>query len=65
MHTGSSYCSQSELLVHAGLGTAAKADVEVKWPSGKVDKAAGVAANSLVTIEEGKGAAGATPFARK
>jgi len=65
VHTGSSYCSQSELAPHFGLGAAAKADVEVKWPSGKVDRAAGVSANAVVTIEEGKGVTGTVPFARK
>jgi hypothetical protein len=65
VHTGSSYCSQSELAPHFGLGAAAKADVEVKWPSGKVDRAAGVAANAVVTIEEGKGVTSTVPFARK
>jgi hypothetical protein len=62
VRTGSSYCSQSETVAHFGLGALAKADVEVKWPSGKVDKVAGAAANNLVTIEEGKGAVASRPF---
>ena len=31
---GGSYLSQSELRLHFGLGTDARADVEVLWPSG-------------------------------
>ena len=54
--TGSSYCSQSELPVTFGLGEAARvAEVRVKWPSGRVDTIANVAANQLITVQEGKG----------
>jgi enediyne biosynthesis protein E4 len=57
--TGSSYCSQSELPVTFGLGTAAKATrVEVTWPSGKVDVLTDVAANQTITVQEGKGLVG-------
>jgi len=43
--------------VHFGLGGAEKADLEVRWPSGGVDKVPGVAANRVVVITEGKGMA--------
>jgi hypothetical protein len=55
--TGSSYCSQSELPLSFGLGTADKAEsVEVAWPSGQVDKLGAQAAGRTVTITEGAGA---------
>jgi enediyne biosynthesis protein E4 len=63
--SGSSYCSQSELPLTFGLGKAAKADVEVRWPSGRVDRVAGAAANTTVTVQEEKGAVLTTPWVRK
>ena len=56
VHSGSSYCSQSELPLTFGLGRADKIErVEVEWPSGKVDKLSGLAANQLYMIKEGSG----------
>ncbi len=56
MKSGSSYLSQSELVLTFGLGSRSKADaVEVQWPSGQIDKLANVAAGQTVTIQEGKG----------
>lgn len=56
LRSGSSYLSQSELVVTFGLGSATKAEViEVQWPSGQVDKLSGVAADATLTVEEGKG----------
>ena len=56
VHSGSSYCSQSDLAVTFGLGSATSARaVEVLWPSGVKDRVADVAANQFVKIEEGKG----------
>jgi hypothetical protein len=53
VRSGSSYISQSDLRVHFGLGAAAKADIEIHWPSGTVDKLAGVKANHILTVKEG------------
>jgi hypothetical protein len=54
--SGSSYCSQSELALTFGLGQAAKVkDIEVVWPSGRVDHVPGAAAGQRITIQEGKG----------
>jgi hypothetical protein len=54
--TGSSYCSQSELPVTFGLGSAAKvASIEITWPNGKVETLPGVSANQTVIVQEGKG----------
>jgi hypothetical protein len=56
VHSGSSYLSQSELTLTFGLNSAVKADsVEIKWPSGGVEKLANVNAGQTVTIQEGKG----------
>ena len=56
VHSGSSYLSQSELILTFGLNSATKADsVQIKWPSGRVDKLTNVNAGQTVTIQEGKG----------
>jgi hypothetical protein len=55
--TGSSYCSQSELPLTFGLGTADKVDaIEVFWPSGQLDKLGPQPAGRTVTVTEGAGA---------
>ena len=54
--TGSSYCSQSELPVTFGLGTAARVSgLRVTWPGGRVETVPAVDANRAVTIQEGRG----------
>ncbi|PYQ70431.1 MAG: CRTAC1 family protein [Acidobacteria bacterium] len=64
--TGSSYCSQSELPLTFGLGSAAAVtDVRVRWPSGRVDVLGRTAANQTITIQEGKGLIDAKPIGRK
>jgi enediyne biosynthesis protein E4 len=56
VHSGSSYLSQSELVLTFGLGGKTKADsIEVQWPSGQVDKLANVAGSQTITVQEGKG----------
>lgn len=57
VRSGGSYLSQNDLRVHFGLGKAEKADIEVHWPSGIVDRIAGVRADQVITIVEGKGLA--------
>jgi enediyne biosynthesis protein E4 len=62
--TGSSYCSQSELPLTFGLGTAAAVTrIEVKWPDGRVEPLPGVPANQMLTITEGKGITAQGPLA--
>jgi enediyne biosynthesis protein E4 len=58
VHSGSSYCSQSDLALTFGLGknTAARS-VQIDWPSGTKDRIANVAGDRIVTIQEGTGAA--------
>jgi hypothetical protein len=55
VRSGGSYISQSDLRVHFGLGAATVADLEVRWPSGAVDRLAAVAADRVVTVVEGSG----------
>src|SRR5579872_7122985 len=62
LHSGSSYLSQSELLLTFGLDGAAKADsIEVRWPSGAVDKLSNVTADQTITVREEKGIASSRP----
>jgi enediyne biosynthesis protein E4 len=56
VRSGSSYISQSDLRVHFGLGKAETADLEIRWPSGVVDRLVGVKANQVVTVKEGSSA---------
>ncbi|HEY2018723.1 MAG TPA: CRTAC1 family protein, partial [Bryobacteraceae bacterium] len=55
VRSGGSYISQNDLRVHFGLGPAAVADIEVRWPSGIVDKLPKTAANRVITVVEGQG----------
>jgi hypothetical protein len=57
LRSGSSYLSQSELVLTFGLGVQAKADtIEIQWPSGQVDKLSNINAGQTITVQEGKGA---------
>jgi hypothetical protein len=65
VRAGSSYLGQNDLRLHVGLGDAATVDrIEVRWPSGQVEVVTGVAANQMVTIQEGRGIVRRVPFAR-
>jgi hypothetical protein len=66
MKTGSSYLSQSELVLTFGMGSKTKADaVEIDWPSGQVDKLANVATGQTVTVQEAKGQIASRPYVKK
>jgi enediyne biosynthesis protein E4 len=66
LRSGSSYLSQSELVLTFGLATNTKADgLEVQWPSGQVDKISNIPADQTVTIQEGKGTTGSRPYTRR
>jgi hypothetical protein len=63
VHSGSSYCSQSELPLTFGLGRNDKIDrVEIEWPNGKVEKLTNLAANQLYVIKEGSGVSESKPL---
>ena len=64
--SGSSYLSQSELLLTFGLAAQTKAEsVEIHWPSGQVDKLSNVNAGQTITVQEGKGIVRARPYAKR
>jgi len=50
----SSFYSSNDPRLHFGLGPAKTADLEVRWPCGLVQRFAGVAADRILTITEGK-----------
>jgi hypothetical protein len=56
VHSGSSYCSQSDLALTFGLGpdTTVKS-IDVVWPRGTKDRVTGVAANQFLKLQEGAG----------
>jgi hypothetical protein len=63
VRSGGSFCSQSDLRLHFGLGHARQADrVEVQWLGGAKEVLEHVPANRLVTIQEGKGIIAATSW---
>jgi hypothetical protein len=55
MMAQSSYLSVSDRRLHFGLGQATAADLEIRWPNGARERIAHVAADQLVTIQEGAG----------
>src|SRR5581483_9735515 len=56
LKSGSSYLSQSELVLSFGLGANTKADaIEIQWPSRHTEKLSGIPADQTITVEEGKG----------
>jgi hypothetical protein len=56
VRAGSGYLSQNDLRLHFGLGSAtAMNGVEVRWPSGAVEKFAHLPADAIYTMVEGKG----------
>jgi enediyne biosynthesis protein E4 len=66
VQSGTSYVSSNDPRLHFGLGDdAAYERIEVVWPGGEREVFAGGAANRIVTLEQGKGAAaGAAPDRR-
>jgi hypothetical protein len=51
----SSYLSVCDRRLHFGLGAAASASIEIRWPNGNEETVSNVAANQLVVIREGSG----------
>ncbi|HEV3457347.1 MAG TPA: CRTAC1 family protein [Thermoanaerobaculia bacterium] len=61
---GNGFESQSSTRLHFGLGAAARIDeIEIRWPSGLVEKLAPAAVpiNRIYRVEEGKGVVGLLP----
>lgn len=64
--SGSSYCSQSELPLTFGLGQSERVSlVEVRWPSGQLDRVIDLPADRVVVIKEGEGVVSNSPFEGK
>ena len=56
VHSGSSYCSHSELALTFGLGDETSVTLlTVEWPSGTRQEFRGIAANRPIVIDEGRG----------
>jgi hypothetical protein len=65
VHSGSSYCSQSELTLTFGLAQDTEAQtIEITWPSGQHDTLKNLKANSTYTVEEGGKILSTRPFKR-
>jgi len=65
VRTGSSYLSQSELVLTFGLGSAAALeDVVVEWPGRPAEKLERLQAGVLYEVTEGRGVIGKTPYRR-
>jgi hypothetical protein len=53
IQAGNSYASTSDLRVHFGLGGVSLVDeLEIRWPSGKIEKQQKVKADQILVVEE-------------
>ena len=55
VRAGSSYLSMDSIDLEFGLGDAASADVEIRWPSGRTQTLRGVATGQVVGVDEDGG----------
>ncbi len=56
VRSGSSYISNNDMRVHFGLGSATKIDgVQVRWPSGLVERFENLPVDAIHTLKEGSG----------
>ena len=63
---GSSFLSAPDHRLHFGLGEARRVEsVEVRWPSGRVDRYAGLAADGAYRLREGRAEASPLPGRRR
>jgi hypothetical protein len=66
LRSGSSYLSQSELVLTFGLGQERSvSSIEIAWPSGQTDKVSSATADQTITIEEGKGITSTRPYSKR
>jgi hypothetical protein len=66
LRSGSSYLSSSELVLTFGLAQHDKADsIEIRWPSGQVDRLSNLTVGQNITVTEGKGLTASRPYAAK
>jgi hypothetical protein len=58
VRSGSSYDSNNDIRVHFGLGSATKIEwVQIRWPSGLVERFDNLPVDSIKTLKEGSGVA--------
>ena len=50
-----SFYSANDLRLHFGLGAAETADLDIRWPTGSVERVRNAPANHLITVREGSG----------
>jgi len=56
VRSGASYISHNDLRLHFGFEKRTRIDlIEVRWPSGVVDRIIGKGVNEILTIKEGQG----------
>ena len=56
VRSGGSFCSQNDLRLHFGLGSAAQADkIEIRWPDGASETVTDAPANQRLVIQQGRG----------
>jgi len=56
VRSGESYLSGNDPRVHFGLGQKSNIDgLEIRWPSGQVDRLRSVPVDRILNVEEGKG----------
>jgi hypothetical protein len=65
VHSGSSYISQSELPLTLGLGKETRANLTVRWPSGKLAQLGPVQADQSLLIDETKGIVRRQPLTQR
>ena len=66
LRSGSSYLSASELVLTFGLARNDKADaIEIRWPSGQLDRLSNVPLGQTVTVTEEKGITSTRKFGRE
>src|SRR5205809_5376137 len=65
LRSGSSYLSASELVLTFGLGHNEKADtLEIRWPSGQLDRLSSVSAGQTISVTEGQGVTSTRKFGK-
>jgi len=63
LRSGSSYLSASELILTFGLAQKTQADfLEIRWPSGHIDKLSNIPAGQTITITESQGQTASRKF---
>jgi hypothetical protein len=66
LRSGSSYLSASELVLTFGLAHNEKADaIEIRWPSGQIDRLSNIPAAQTITVTEAKGITSTRKFGKQ